>query len=111
VPSTLAFLRRVNPVIPPAIDALTESVVSLTPLGTHGCDVLDFAKNWRSALSFGVATGSAPLSAGEPGLGPLNSLRVLPVRLLSELLADVPANSLPLRNPYPAACTAPTEHQ
>ena len=52
----------------------------LSELGKHGCDVLDYARNWRSALAFGVSTGSGPLNAGEPGLGPLNSLRVLPVR-------------------------------
>jgi hypothetical protein len=110
VPATLTFLHRLNPVISPAINTLNESVASLSALGAHGCDVLSFAANWRSALSFGVATGSGALSAGEPGLGPLNSLRVLPVRLLSELNSDAPQGSLPSRNPDPAPCVATGEH-
>jgi virulence factor Mce-like protein len=111
VPSTLTFLHRLQPVIAPAINTLQESVPSLTALGAHGCDVLSFAANWRSALSFGVATGSGALSAGETGLGPLNSLRVLPVRLLAELNSDAPAAGLPARDPEPAPCLAPGEHQ
>jgi phospholipid/cholesterol/gamma-HCH transport system substrate-binding protein len=110
VPSTLGFLQRVNPVIGPAIAALRESVVSLAQLRAHSCDVLSFAANWHSALAFGVATGSGPLSTGEPGLGSLNSLRVLPVRLLAELNSDAPVNNVAPRDPYPAPCVAPGQH-
>jgi len=109
VSPTLGFLGRINPVISPWISALKETTYSVLALGQHGCDVLSFAANWHSALAFGVATGSGPLSAGEPGLGPLNSLRVLPVRLLSELNSDAPQSSLPARDPYPGPCTAPSE--
>jgi ABC-type transporter Mla subunit MlaD len=111
VPSTLGFLDRVDPIITPSISTLKESVVSLLALGRHSCDVLSFAANWHSALAFGVATGSGALAAGEPGLGPLNSLRVLPVRLLSELNSDAPAANPPARDPYPAPCAAPSEGQ
>jgi virulence factor Mce-like protein len=111
VPRTLGFLGDVDPVIRPAIVALRESLPSLGELGPHGCDILSYLANWRSALAFGVATGSGPLSAGEAGLGPLNSLRVVPVRLLSELLADAPTTSLPSRDPYPAPCVATGEHR
>jgi hypothetical protein len=111
VPQTLSFLTRVKPVITPTIVTLEKSIPPLKLLGSHGCDVLSYFKNWRSALAFGVATGSGALSAGQPGLGPLNSLRVAPVRLLSELLADVPQANLPARDPNPPPCVAVNEHQ
>ena len=110
IPNTLTFLTTANPVIQPAIDALKQSLPELDSLGQHGCDVLAFAKNWRSTLSFGVATGIGPLSAGEAGLGPLNSLRVLATRPLSELNADA---SYPpgtqVHDPYPAPCTSTSQ--
>ena len=111
VPATLEFLGRIDAVIRPVIVALEQSVPPLRLLGQHGCDVLSYLENWRSSLSFGVGAGSGPLASGEAGLGPLNSLRVVPVRLLSELAADAPQNSLPARNPNPAPCTATSEHQ
>jgi ABC-type transporter Mla subunit MlaD len=111
VPQTLGFLNRVDPVIRPAVVAMQKSVGSLLELGRHSCDVLSFARNWRSTLGYGVATGTGPLAAGEPGLGPLNSLRVVAVRLLSELNADAPpVGGLPKNNPYPAPCVSISEH-
>jgi hypothetical protein len=109
VPNTLGFLGRVRPVVGPAIGALDESIPELGALGRHSCDVLDFAKNWRSTLGFGVATGSGALAAGEAGLGPLNSLRVVAVRALSELEADAPQAGSQVHDTYPAPCTATTE--
>ena len=111
VPNTLGFLGRLNPVIDPSVTALTNSVQPLAELGRHGCDVLSFARNWRSTLGFGVATSpSGPLVGGEPGLGPMNSLRVVAVRLLSELNADAPQPTLfAAQNEYPAPCQAPGE--
>jgi virulence factor Mce-like protein len=108
VPNTLTFLKAIDPVIPPAVTAMANSVPSLLNLGQHGCDVLSFAQNWRSSLGFGVPQGSGPLGAGEPGLGPLSSLRVVAVRALSELNADAPQ---PVRahDAYPAPCTASLE--
>ena len=108
VPSTLGFLTRVNPVIGPAVSALVESIQPLAQLGQHSCDVLDFARNWRSTLGFGVATSpSGPLVGGEPGLGPMNSLRVVAVRLLSELNADAPQPAgFAGHDAYPSPCQA-----
>jgi virulence factor Mce-like protein len=109
VPNTLGFLSGVKPVISPAIDSLAQSLPELVALGQHSCDVVDFAKNWRSTLGFGVATGAGPLAAGEPGLGPLNSLRVIAVRALSELEADAPQAGSQVHDTYPAPCTATTQ--
>jgi phospholipid/cholesterol/gamma-HCH transport system substrate-binding protein len=109
VPSTLAFLARIDPVVAPVRSTLTRSLGPLGELGISGCDVLSFASNWRSALSFGVATGNGDLMSGEPGLGGLTSLRVRPVRLLAEGNSDVPSATPPSRNAYPAPCTATKE--
>jgi ABC-type transporter Mla subunit MlaD len=116
VPSTLTFLHAVDPVIDPAARALRNNVPPLLELGRHGCDVLSFARNWRSTLGFGVATGTGDplgtLATGEPGLGPLNSLRVLAVRTLEpeSLSADNPPGLGNIgRNAYPVPCAATSE--
>jgi hypothetical protein len=110
VPQTLGFLGRIGPVISPSVSALSHSIPSLLELGRHSCDVLGFAKNWRSSLSFGVATSPGALTGGEPGLGPMNSLRVVAVRLLSELNPDAaqPRSSV-IHNAYPAPCVSALE--
>jgi phospholipid/cholesterol/gamma-HCH transport system substrate-binding protein len=113
---TLAFLDRVDPVIAPATRALRNNLPVLDSLGRHGCDLLSFARNWRSGLGLGVATGFGDpigtLDEGQPGLGPMNSLRVLAVRALELefLSADAPPPQPNIgRNAYPAPCVAPTE--
>jgi virulence factor Mce-like protein len=116
VAPTLSFLNRLDPVIAPSIKALRNNLPPLGELGRRGCDVLDFARNWRSTLGFGVATGFGDpvgtLDDGQPGLGPLTSLRVLAVRPLEleHVNADAPPKDSGIgRNPYPAPCTAITE--
>lgn len=115
VPPTITFLERLSPVVAPATRALTSNLPPLNELGRRGCDVLDFARNWRSTLGFGVATDTDPLSdldAGTPGLGPLTSLRVVPARVLQAdaLAADSPPEGGDLgRNAYPAPCAAVSE--
>jgi phospholipid/cholesterol/gamma-HCH transport system substrate-binding protein len=114
---TLDFLKRVDPVIDPSVKALRNNLPPLLELGRRGCDVLNFARNWRSTLGFGVATGfgdpTGTLDEGQPGLGPLNSLRVLAVRPLDSehLNADAPPSQDPThgRNAYPAPCASITE--
>ena len=117
VPSTLGFLKTLDPVIEPSTRALKNNVPAFESLGRHSCDVLNFGRNWRSTLGFGLATGVGDplgeLDAGsQPGLGPLTSLRVIPVRLteLEALSADAPPvdNSIG-RNAYPAPCVSITE--
>jgi virulence factor Mce-like protein len=116
VDPTLGFLNRIDPVIAPSIKALRNNVPGLLELGRRGCDVLDFARNWRSTLGFGVATGFGDpigtLDEGQPGLGPLNSLRVLAVRPmeLEHLNADAPPRDNSIgRSPYPAPCAGVKE--
>lgn len=117
---TLAFLHRADPVLRPATQALADNVQALLGLGRHSCDVLSFAKNWRSTLGFGVRTDFGDpigdLDAGQPGLGPLNSLRVVAVRPLEleALNADAPATKGDPRigrNAYPDPCAADGERK
>jgi hypothetical protein len=92
-------------------------VPAFDSLGRHSCDVLNFGRNWRSTLGFGLATGVGDplgeLDAGsQPGLGPLTSLRVIPVRLteLEALNADAPPVDGSIgRNVYPAPCVSINE--
>jgi virulence factor Mce-like protein len=114
---TIDFLDRVAPVISPTIKVLLNNLPPLRELGGRGCDVLDFAKNWRSTLGFGVATGTDPLSTLDGPQGSLgnsiNSLRVVPARVVQPdvLLADNPPKEGHQlgRNAYPAPCAAVSE--
>jgi hypothetical protein len=110
------FLNRVSPVIAPAIRALTNNLPPLRELASRGCDVLDFGRNWRSTLGFGIPTGTDPLSTLDgpiPGLGPITSLRVVAARIFQpdSLMADNPPKSVEGlgRNAYPAPCVAISE--
>ena len=117
VPSTLRFLDRIRPVIQPSTQALRNNVPAFDSLGRHSCDVLNFGRNWRSTLGFGLEPGIGDpigdLDGGfQPGLGPLTSLRVVPVRLteLEALNADAPPVDASIgRNAYPAPCVSINE--
>ncbi len=117
VPNTLAFLDDLDPLIDPATRALKNNVPGFDSLGRHSCDVLNFGRNWRSTLGFGLQPGVGDpignLDGGtQPGLGPVTSLRVVPVRLteLETLNADAPpVDGSIARNPYPAPCVSISE--
>jgi hypothetical protein len=112
VPPTLSLLHHLDPVIDPSVRALRNNVPVLSELGAHGCDVLAFARNWRSSLAFGVAPGVGDpigdLDSAEPGLGPINSLRVLVSRPfdVQNLSEDSPPAINVGRDPYPGPCVA-----
>ena len=115
VPPTLLFLSRFDPVIEPTARALRSQLRPFVELGGRGCDVLNWAQNWRSALGFGVPTGTDPLSDLDygQGIGRLNSFRVLAVPLDDEeaLLPEAPKTGTASigQSPYPAPCVAATE--
>jgi hypothetical protein len=112
VPPTLSLLHRLDPVIDPSVRALRNNVPIMSELGAHGCDVLAFARNWRSSLGFGVAPGVGDpigtLDEAEPGLGPINSLRVLVSRPfdVQNLSGDAPPPVPVGRDAYPRPCLA-----
>jgi phospholipid/cholesterol/gamma-HCH transport system substrate-binding protein len=115
VTPTTSLLTRFDPVISPTIRALSNQIRPLQYLASRQCDFLTEAKNWRSAMSWGVPTGSDPLSHltdGEPGLGPnVNSFRVvaLPETTSETLDADAPGDFVHGSDPYPPPCAAPAE--
>lgn len=102
VPPSLAFLRRIDPVAEPAGRALGNSSPSLVEFASRPCELLTFARNWRSTLGFGVPPGSGDptgdLDEGQ-GLGPLNSFRIVVTGEPAEKGASA----------YPPPCAAPKE--
>lgn len=115
VPSTLSFLQGVNPVIDPAIRVLRSNIPGLRELGPRQCDFLNFARNWRSGLGYGVPVGSGDPSGGldrGEGIGPLNSFRVvvIPPTELEALTPDAPSHDARIKvDAYPGPCVAASE--
>ena len=105
VPPTLRLTAGLDPLTAPAHRVLDNNLPILRTLGAHGCDVLDFARNWRSLLGYGQASGT-----GDP-IGPSNYVMVG-----AAVNADAAGPSSPRpasligHDPYPAPCAAGTEH-
>ncbi len=117
VPPTLSLLRTTDPVIVPTRNALQSQIRPLSEFGgPRQCDVLTWARNWRSALGFGVPANADPTSDldASQGLGPnQNSFRVLgvPEDDAEALSPDGPEASKIAagRTAYPAPCVASGE--
>lgn len=125
VSPTLGFLERVEPVIGPTTRALAGQLPLLTEFSRYTCDVLAWGNNWRSALGYGVPTGTNPVGALLPtegldqseGIGPLNSFRALAVvpgdiETIEETLNADSAQLIPApltQDAYPVPCQATQE--
>jgi virulence factor Mce-like protein len=94
VPPTLDFTRTIDPLIEPSIRSMRNSVPGFREVGGRSCDVLDFARNWRSALGFGIP--------GKGELGNQNFFRVV------NSVNPEPTGKFG-RNRYPAPCVAGDE--
>lgn len=109
---TLSVLRRVRPQIQPSIRVMRRQLPPLVELARRHCDVQLQARTWRSALSFGVPTGTDPTSDLDHGQGigaNNNSFRVLGVPTTAEAAAaDSPgaAAGVLAEDAYPAPCAA-----
>ena len=112
---TIAVLQRFQPQISPTIQALRSQLAPLIELARRHCDVQLQAMTWRSALSFGVPTGTDPVSDldfGQDIGANNNSFRVLGVTPGAEsLLADSPlaATGVLAADAYPEPCQATTQ--
>lgn len=95
VPDVLALTRTVDPLVAPARRLLSRGLPLLRELDRYGCDVLGFARNWRSMLAFGIP--------GEHPIGPINGLRVQPV------VSDEAAADLPRLRPDPVGYPQPCQ--
>lgn len=104
VPAVLALTDRIDPEISDLQAALRDSVPTLRVFDVHRCDLIGWAKNWRSLLAYGVP-------GGDERLGPLNLLRIESLGS-GETLAGG-GEALPrdpvASNPYPAPCQAGEE--
>jgi len=65
VPKVLHITRRLSPVLAPLRDPLDRLQDPLDILGAHGCDVVNFARVWRSFLGFGSVPGGKIGTLGE----------------------------------------------
>jgi len=65
VPSVLHLTHDLDPVLAPLEQPLDRLREPLDVLGTHGCDVVNFARVWRSFLGFGSVPGGKIGRLGE----------------------------------------------
>ena len=64
--SILGLLDTAYPVLAPTTATLVDQLPPLTNLVAHNCDFLTQAKNWRSAMSWGVPGNSQPAPDRSP---------------------------------------------
>jgi ABC-type transporter Mla subunit MlaD len=105
VAPTIKLLHRVDPLLPRARVALGDLTPLVGTLGRFGCDIDNFAENWRSALGYGINTpGDGPeLPSGH--IGPNQAFRIT-VDVGVQSTQDVGGTAKPLatRVPYPRPC-------
>lgn len=70
VPAALRVTSSLEPVLDPTRRALVDLRAPTETLGAHGCDVINFADNWRSFV------GHAVPSSSRTGVGPLTAARI-----------------------------------
>lgn len=104
VRSVLRLTRAAQPELPRLTRSLTAALPPLRSLGARPCDVLGWAANWASMLSWGIGKG------GE--VGPLNVFRLELIGNNESVGGVREAPGLRNgKNPYPAPCVAGTEQR
>ncbi|WP_050897236.1 MlaD family protein [Patulibacter medicamentivorans] len=86
VPPTVGLTRRVDPLIDPVGRALRGGLPLFAELERRHCDLLGFARNWRSMLAYGIPSPHP--------IGPQNGLRVTLVAsqaTAEQVVGDLPA--------------------
>src|SRR5206468_6693607 len=98
-------LRAFSPVLDPARRGFGDLAGIFRTIGPYGCDIDNFAENWRSALGYGIpAEGqSTPLPNGF--VGPLHFFRIEAIAATDSIhgFARDPGR-LANKDPYPAPC-------
>ena len=100
VPEVLRVTRGLSPVLQPLRHALHTLVSPVAKLGRYGCDIDNFAENWRDFLAYAVPGGGP--------FGPLSAIRVEPLTGPGNItgagkLLTAP-DSLVDNDPYPRPC-------
>ena len=54
MPGVQALLESAKPVLKPVERMAGDATPLLAKLGQYGCDVDNFAENWRSSLGYGI---------------------------------------------------------
>lgn len=103
VPAAVELLQAVKPALGPVRHALDTADQPLGVLARHGCDIVNFARNWRSFLSFGIPNDAR--------IGPLGEIRAEAI-VTQPYAAGGTALQLPAqlerRDLYPAPCSLPS---
>jgi len=104
VPEARKLVGSTRPLLKPVKEALDDALGPIRKTDEYGCDIDNFAENWRSALGFGVdGKGSAtPLPSGD--IGPLHFFRILPPFTPAGIQGASPKSSLIRSEPYTKAC-------
>ena len=104
VPDVQELLESAKPVLKPVERMADDATPLLSKVGQYGCDVDNFAENWRSALGYGIdrQTQDEPLANGF--IGPLHQFRI--IAPFTPFGVQGAARKTPLfrQNPYPRAC-------
>jgi virulence factor Mce-like protein len=106
IPPTLEMLGQLKPVLGPLQATLTNLDPLVGTAGRYGCDIANFASNWRSTLGYGdpAPNGGAMLPSGR--IGPLDVFRITAVIDTSAIQGINAVNSPVTKvNPYASPCT------
>lgn len=104
VPPALGLLDRLDPRLPQLRAGIDDLRPTVQEVGAHGCDIDEFADNWRSVLGFGGQSG------GTKRIGPLGEFRLTAVvsgESITGAAAQPGSDATVDRNPYPEPCAYP----
>ena len=104
VPDVQALLESAKPVLKPVERMAGDATPLLSKLGQYGCDVDNFAENWRSSLGYGIdrRTQDEPLANGF--IGPLHMFRIIAPFTPFGVQGAAPKTPLFRQIPYPRPC-------
>lgn len=99
IPKVLHLTKAVRPVLAPLREPLERLQSPLDILGRHGCDIVNFARVWRSFLGFGSVPG------GRIGnLGEIRAEAIVNMPLAGAGDSVTLPDALSERDLYPAPC-------
>ena len=101
---TEALLESAKPVLKPVERMAGDATPLLSKVGQYGCDIDNFAENWRSALGYGIdrRTQDEPLANGF--IGPLHQFRIIAPFTPFGVQGAAPKTPLFRQDPYPRPC-------
>jgi phospholipid/cholesterol/gamma-HCH transport system substrate-binding protein len=106
VPAVLDITDAASPVLTPLRRTLADLDPVLAVFGRHGCDIDNFAENWRSSLGYGTPDPgqSVPLPSGH--IGGLGLFRVTVLASTESVQRFSTPSGSRGPEPYPAPCSS-----